>query len=85
MPAHARHRAHGVHPRVHAVHAMIRDMLKIGADGAAQPFLGEDSDARVGQPVEIEVLALRPLDLVALAVQPPDSPAGGFSACPTIP
>src|SRR5476649_1813751 len=50
-------------------------MLEIDPRRAAQAIPQEDSGAQIGEPVEIEVLALASLDLVALAVEPPDPPA----------
>src|ERR1017187_590214 len=76
VPSQAQHRPNRVQPRVHAVHAAVRDMLEIRANRAAQAVLGQEPHACVRQPVEVEVLALRPLDLVPLAVEPADTAAG---------
>ena len=66
----SKHRSGRIEPRIDSIHAAIRDVLKIGAEGAKPVGARAIAKAQICQPVQIEVLALRPGDLVTFAIHP---------------
>ena len=51
-------------------------MLEVDSQGTAEVFPEPDPCARVGEPGEVEILTLGPLDFVPLAVEPADPTSG---------
>src|SRR5476649_2701666 len=70
MPPDTCHRPDSVNTGVDPVQVPVRDMLEIKAYGGAQVIFEHHAGPEVGEPGQIEVLALRALDLVALGIQP---------------
>ena len=76
MPCEGDHRTSRVEPRVYGIQIAVRYVLEIDPQGTAEVLPEPDPRPGVGEPGKVEIIALGPPDLVALAVEPTD-PASG--------